>query len=196
MTIADPYLRRLTSFSALLTKTSLALSLFVATSFTNPEKVATAENPYAFENRVSDPKVMQLREWVSGYAQNFVGIHYHYAGRSPRTGFDCSGFTSYILKEFDLNASCSSATQSKQGERISLDEILPGDLVFFGRGNHIQHVAMVVECAADGIVCVHSTSSRGVIVENISKSRYWSSRLLFARDIITGQTKSVAESAE
>jgi hypothetical protein len=34
---------------------------------------------------------------------------------------------------------------------------------------------------------VHSTSSRGVVVENISTSKYWKPKILFARDVITGQ---------
>lgn len=169
-----------------LSKPLIALSLLGAMAFTPSNKISEGKDLYSIENRTSDTKIMQLREWVSGYAQNFTGIHYRYAGTSPRTGFDCSGFTSYIMKEFDLKVSSSSAAQSNQGARISLDEVLPGDLVFFGSKSRIQHVAMVVECAADGIICVHSTCSRGVIVENISTSKYWKPKILFARDVITG----------
>jgi hypothetical protein len=142
------------------------------------------------EDRVSDPQLMRLREWIIDYAQEFKGTRYRYAGRSPKTGFDCSGFTSYVLHEFELNASSSSSTQSTQGVKIALDDVLPGDLVFFGSKKHVQHVAMVVECGPEGIICVHSTSSRGVIIENISTSKYWRPRILFARDIITDQIRS------
>lgn len=142
------------------------------------------------EDRFSDPQLMRLREWIIDYAQEFKGTRYRYAGRSPKTGFDCSGFTSYVLHEFELNASSSSSTQSTQGIKIALDDVLPGDLVFFGSKKHIQHVAMVVECGPEGIICVHSTSSRGVIIENISTSKYWRPRILFARDIITDQIRS------
>ena len=132
-------------------------------------------------------EVMQLREFVSGYAQNFVGVRYRHAGTSPRQGFDCSGFTSYILKEFDIKVSSCSATQSKQGEKIGFDEVLPGDLVFFGRKGRVTHVALVVERTDEGIFCVHSTCSRGVIVENISTSKYWKPKMMFARDVVTTQ---------
>ena len=174
------------------TKTLTVLSLFACMSFTpnHPTNVGAGKSEmYSYENRTSNIEVVQLREWITGYAQNFTGITYHYAGRSPRTGFDCSGFTSYIMQEFDVKVSCASATQSKQGVQISLDEVLPGDLVFFGspKSGHIQHVAMVVECGSDGIICVHSTSSRGVVVENISTSKYWKPKILFACDVITGQ---------
>ncbi len=129
-------------------------------------------------------EIQQLREYVAGYAQNFTGLKYRRAGQSPRTGFDCSGFTSYILKEFGVNVSASSATQSQQGIQISLDAAQTGDLLFFGRRGHIQHVALIVEKTDEGFVCVHSTSSRGIVVENVSQSDYWKSRLLFARDVI------------
>lgn len=173
----------------LTSKPLIVLSLIACMSFAPVNKPTAEANAYSYESRTADARVMQLREWITGYAQNFTGIRYRYAGRSPKTGFDCSGFTSYIMKEFDVNASCSSSTQSTQGARIDLDEVLPGDLIFFGGKKHIQHVAMVVECSAEGIICVHSTCSRGVVVENISTSKYWRPKILFARDIITGQIK-------
>lgn len=129
-------------------------------------------------------EICQLREFVAGYAQNFTGAKYCRAGTSPRSGFDCSGFTSYILKEFDVKVSQCSATQSKEGMKIPLEAAQTGDLLFFGRRGYIQHVALIVDKTSEGFVCVHSTSSRGVVVENITQSDYWRSRVLFARDVI------------
>jgi cell wall-associated NlpC family hydrolase len=137
-------------------------------------------------DRANDAEIMQFRTGITGYAQNFTGLRYRYAGRSPKTGFDCSGFTSYILDEFLVKVSACSRTQSTQGVKIALSEVLPGDLVFFGRPGRIQHVALVVENTPEGVICVHSTSS-GVVVENISTSKYWKPKILFARDVITGQ---------
>lgn len=159
---------------------SLALSLFLVSTGFRPNPVNTPCRP-------DDAEVMEIRQVVSGYAQNFVGVPYRHAGTSPRIGFDCSGFTSYILKEFELKASPSSSRQSTEGERINLDEVLPGDLIFFGRGKYVRHVAMVVEKTEAGIFCVHSTCTRGVVVENISTSKYWKPKILFARDVITSQ---------
>lgn len=138
-------------------------------------------------DRANDAEMMQFRADITGYAQNFTGLKYRYAGRSPKTGFDCSGFTSYILDEFQVKVSACSRTQSTQGIKINLDDVIPGDLIFFGRPGHIQHVALVVENTPAGIFCVHSTCSRGVIVENISESKYWKPKILFARDVISGQ---------
>lgn len=138
-------------------------------------------------DRAADAEMMQFRADVTGYAQNFTGLRYRYAGHSPKTGFDCSGFTSYILHEFQVNVSACSRTQSTQGVKIPLNNVLPGDLIFFGRPGYVHHVAMVVENTPDGIFVVHSTCSRGIIVENISTSKYWKPKILFARDVISGQ---------
>ena len=131
--------------------------------------------------------IMQLREFIAGYAQNFVGIEYHHDGGASATGFDCSGFTSFALKEFGISVSASSTAQAAQGEAVNLNAVLPGDLIFFGRRGRVTHVALVVRRTDEGIYCVHSTSSRGIMVENISKSGYWRPKIMFARDVITKQ---------
>lgn len=130
-------------------------------------------------------KEMRMRYDIAEYAQKFVGVHYKYAGQSPSSGFDCSGFTSYVMKGFGITLSPASAEQSTTGRAVSLDRVLPGDLVFFGdSASKIQHVALVVKRNQSGITCVHSTTSRGVIVENVSTSTYWKPKILFARDVV------------
>ncbi|MBP6811814.1 MAG: C40 family peptidase [Saprospiraceae bacterium] len=170
---AEPSLRPLLPFFFLI------LTAFAASSFKSVNRAPA--------DRANDAEMMQFRSDITGYAQNFTGLRYRYAGRSPKTGFDCSGFTSFILDEFKVKVSACSRTQSTQGVKTSLDDVLPGDLVFFGGPGRIQHVALVVEKTAEGVFCVHSTCSRGIIVENISKSKYWKPKILFARDVISGQ---------
>ena len=161
--------------------TALIILLFAAFA-------TTAFKPHNIKpTPVEAVEVMQFRQDIVGYAQNFLGLRYRRAGRSPKTGFDCSGFTNYILHEFDVEVSSCSATQSRQGLKVSLNDVQPGDLVFFGGRGRIQHVAMVVENTAEGIFCVHSTCTRGIVVENISTSKYWKPRILFARDVISGE---------
>ncbi|HNE27548.1 MAG TPA: C40 family peptidase [Saprospiraceae bacterium] len=134
----------------------------------------------------TDSGVASLRRNVVNYGQKFVGTKYHYAGTSPNTGFDCSGFTSYVMKEFNIKVSPASSKQATEGRPVPLDRTQPGDLIFFGEdAKHIQHVALLVRRSGDGLTCVHSTTSRGVIVENVSKSSYWKPRILFARDVIS-----------
>ena len=168
----DPSLRRLLSFFTLLFLSLISLSFKSVDS--------------APANRSSDVEMMQLRADITGYAQNFTGLRYRYAGRSPKTGFDCSGLTSFVLQEFNIPVSSCSRTQSTQGQKINLENVQAGDLIFFGTAARIKHVAMVVENTSEGVFVVHATCSRGIIVENISTSKYWKPKILFARDVISG----------
>lgn len=127
-----------------------------------------------------------FRKKVVDYGKKLVGTSYKYAGQSPKTGFDCSGFTSYVLKQFGVMASPASSAQATEGRKVALDQVLPGDLIFFGQNKRrISHVALVVKRGPEGITCVHSTTSRGVVVENVTQSAYWKPIILFARDVIS-----------
>lgn len=129
--------------------------------------------------------VTKLRKDVTQHSKQYVGTKYKYAGKTPRTGFDCSGFTSYVYDQFDLNLSSSSKTQATQGNKVPISAVKAGDLVFFGKKSKITHVAMVVSNTKEGITVIHSTTSKGVMIQNISISKYWKPKILFARDVIS-----------
>ena len=131
----------------------------------------------------SKSSVSELRKDIRQYAKKQVGSKYKYGGKSPK-GFDCSGFTYYVMKKFDVNIAGSSKTQAKMGRKISAKKAQPGDLVFFARGSKVFHVAMVYKNSSAGIEVVHSTSSRGVIMENISKSSYWKPKMAYVRNVL------------
>ncbi len=123
------------------------------------------------------------RVGIAGIAQNYLGIPYVLGARGPRS-FDCSGFTSYIFNEFGASLHPLAAAQADFGEYTPLQDVRPSDLIFFGRGKNITHVAMVVRRSEEGIFVVHCTSSRGVIVENITQSHYWSPKIVGARNVV------------
>lgn len=129
--------------------------------------------------------IIKLRKDVTEHSKKYLGIKYKYAGKTPNTGFDCSGFTSYVYDQFDLDLSPSSSTQATQGNEVSISNVKAGDLVFFGKRRKITHVAMVVSNTKEGISVIHSTTSKGVIIQNISTSKYWKPKILFARDVIS-----------
>lgn len=162
-----------------LTKVLLFTGMLLAFFFTSCTTSRSAKSPETSTGN------MQLRNKIVDYAQDLVGSEYKYAGQSPSTGFDCSGFTSYVLGKHKVKVSPASAMQAQEGASVPLNRVLPGDLIFFGDASRISHVAMVVKRSKDGIVCVHSTTSRGVIVENVYTSTYWKPKILFARDVIS-----------
>lgn len=124
-----------------------------------------------------------LRKNIEQEARKQIGKRYKYGGKNPK-GFDCSGLTLYVYDQFDIALSASSKLQAKQGKKINLKWAKKGDLLFFGSGGRISHVALITANKKDGIYVVHSTSSRGVIEENVSKSSYWKRRIMFARNVL------------
>lgn len=117
-------------------------------------------------------------------AKKYIGKSYVYGGKKPSTGFDCSGFTSHVYKNNGVNVSGPSYVQARQGKKKSMRELEEGDLVFFGRKNKVTHVAIVANVDHNKIKVIHSTSSRGVVMDDISSSDYWQKRYLFGRDVL------------
>ena len=89
--------------------------------------------------------------------KQFIGNRYVWGGMDPNKGADCSGFTMYIMKNVaGVHLSHSSRAQANEGRAISADEMRPGDLVFYGSGKRINHVAIY---AGDGMV-VHASNEK------------------------------------
>jgi len=129
-----------------------------------------------------------LRKDIIRYAQQFQGRPYLYAGKDPKTGFDCSGFTHFVMKEFDIDLSSSSRAQELQGTSIPLSSVKAGDLIFYRRpgNNSVFHVSLVVDKTQEGISVIHSTS-RGVVIDNISTSSYWKPKISTARNVVSSK---------
>lgn len=135
------------------------------------------------ESRLS--KDERLRQDVLHYAKKYVGSRYRYGGTDPKSGFDCSGFTYYVMKEFDVNLSRTSRSQETNGKSIKLNAVQPGDLVFFRRSkrSNVFHVALVLSNSRKGLEVIHSTN-RGVVIDNISENDYWKPKLSSARSVL------------
>lgn len=67
---------------------------------------------------------------IVNLAMQYVGTPYVSGGASP-SGFDCSGFTSYIHAQFGISVPRSSGSQAYGGVGVSLSDIQPGDIVCY-----------------------------------------------------------------
>lgn len=135
------------------------------------------------------PKINKQVEEILKFAKKFLGTPYHYAGATP-SGFDCSGFIYYVMGNFGMRVSRSSPGLAEYGKSVKLAELQPGDLMFFkGRNlnsSSVGHVAMVVE-VKDGIIkFIHSSTSRGVIIDTFNGSRYYVPRYLKSKRLDYG----------
>lgn len=100
------------------------------------------------------------------YAKNFLGTRYVYGGSSP-SGFDCSGFTSYVYRHFGISLPRTADEQGSHGIYVSRNDLIPGDLVFFATNGSrgINHAGIYI---GDNHF-IHSSSARkGVIISELS----------------------------
>ena len=123
-------------------------------------------------------KQSSLRKAVVSKARTLIGKPYHRAGTSPKKGFDCSGLVYHIGTKLSIPFPRTSAAQGAAGKVIRQSSCHPGDLIFFGSSKRINHVGIVTKNDRSGLWVVHSTSSRGVIEEDVLKSDYWSRRIV------------------
>ena len=109
---------------------------------------------------------------IANYALTFVGYPYVYGGSSP-SGFDCSGFTQYVYKQFGYGLNRTASAQLQNGTPVSMSELQPGDLVLFKRSGTGSSAASHVGIYIGNGQFVHaSTSKVGVIVSDISSAYY------------------------
>lgn len=103
-----------------------------------------------------------LRSEIVTYALQFVGNRYKYGGTNPNTGVDCSGFTSYVMRHAaGVELPHSSGGQSRMGRVVSSSEMRPGDIISYGSGKRINHVALYI---GNGQIVHASTEKTGIKV--------------------------------
>ena len=131
---------------------------------------AEAEEADADEENADDEEVLEaevdveddLRSEIVTYALQFVGNRYKYGGTNPNTGVDCSGFTSYVMRHAaGVELPHSSGGQSRMGRVVSSSEMRPGDIISYGSGKRINHVALYI---GNGQIVHASTEKTGIKV--------------------------------
>ena len=169
---------------------------FVSSSYVSDEKVATtsrssvnrtsskssstksketttnSEKSESTETTKSSSKSSATGAEIVKYAKKYLGSKYVYGGSSP-SGFDCSGFTSYVYKHFGYSLSRTSSGQASNGKSVSKSNLQQGDIVCFARSSgskKIGHVGIYI----GGGKFIHAANSRkGVITSNVSGDGYY-----------------------
>jgi cell wall-associated NlpC family hydrolase len=107
---------------------------------------------------------MTLRDSLVSLARAQVGKKYVHGGESPSRGFDCSGLVRYIVAALHIVVPRTAAKQAFAGVEVPADtsQMLPGDLVTFGRGKKgaVSHIGIYV---GNGRIVHASTKAHEVI---------------------------------
>ncbi|MGM9588781.1 MAG: NlpC/P60 family protein [Faecousia sp.] len=113
-------------------------------------------------------------------AQKYLGTPYVSGGASP-SGFDCSGFVYYVLKQLGYSVDRTPAAQFNYGTSVSKDNLQVGDIVFFANTytSGISHVGIY---AGNGQF-IHSPNSRSTVSYSDLTSGYWAQHYYGARRV-------------
>ena len=104
------------------------------------------------------PTPTPLNQKAVETAKQYLGVPYVWGGTTP-SGFDCSGLVQYVYGQIGVNISRTTYTQVNEGRYVSRDELLAGDLVFFGDSSSPHHVGMYI---GDGLM-IHAPQTGDVV---------------------------------
>lgn len=169
---------------------SLAKEGYISTALLSDTKQETSRGAEATRNKTQKSTTPVVNETttttttsgggtsVVSKAKQYIGSRYVYGGSSP-SGFDCSGFTSYVYKQFGVSLNRTAAGQYSNGTAVSKAQLQPGDLVMFGKSG-INHVGIYI----GGGQMVHAANpSRGVTIDTIN-SGYYANNYVGARRVM------------
>ena len=125
---------------------------------------------------IADPAHRHVEALLNLYFQDWQGTPYKLGGLTHR-GVDCSGFTLRTYREiFGLNLPRTAREQARWGEKVDVEKLQPGDLLFFKTGMFQRHVGIFLNNSD----FVHASRSKGVTVSRLDDD-YWQQHFWQAR---------------
>jgi cell wall-associated NlpC family hydrolase len=115
---------------------------------------------------------------IATAALQLQGIPYRLGGTDVH-GFDCSGLVQYVFALYGIALPRVVHDQFRVGKGIRLEDLEPGDLVFFSSEGDVSHVGIVI----GGDRFVHAPNARGVVRVDSFASGYWGEHVAGARRI-------------
>lgn len=161
------------------------------------DKPKDEELPYLKPNEVE--KVNQNIPQTIILAKDYIGKPYVYGSQGPNT-FDCSGFVRFLLSKTGkienvndtktIPRTASGIYSSPNVSKITINEIQPGDLVFFKSGSKISHIGLISNVTNNSkdekiFHMVHASSSSGIqdtettnfTKTGVNKNSYWGPKI-------------------
>ena len=158
----------------------------VISSKTESEELSPNDNDdLSFEFSLPIENNISLADKIIDYAKAFDGVKYKYGGNTKK-GMDCSGLVTKVFKSEEILLPRRSKDMATFGNKIEVDELQKGDLLFFStipNKREISHVGLVTEVRPGFIEFIHATTKAGVIISNLAE-RYWYFAFVQARRIL------------
>jgi len=161
-----------------MTRFALIIIALLVTACGGPAPVKREPAP---AKQVLVPADSGARSDVVLYALGLLDIDYRFGGSNPSSGLDCSGMVSYIFEHAaGLKLPHSAYRMAQIGREIQVDQLQPGDLVFFNTsGQPFSHVGIYI--GRDQFI--HAPSTNGKIKTSSIRSGYYAVRLVAARTL-------------
>jgi LysM repeat protein len=169
---------------------SFLFSAFFATAQQRSDtKPASSADPLPdnISTSYSSSGHVEITDSIINYGKLFLNTPYRY-GSSGADTFDCSGFTSFVYRNFGYSLTHSSAAQAQQFDTVKRTQLKTGDLVYFGgsrKSRHVGHVGIVVAANGGKFDFIHASCDRGVTISS-SEEPYYSRRYITANRVIGG----------
>ncbi|MBC8755412.1 C40 family peptidase [Kordia sp. YSTF-M3] len=166
----------------------LLLSIFVLSCGSSKKTTSTRTvNKKTTRTKTTNPskKTATKATAIVQTALAYKGTRYKFGGTTKK-GMDCSGLMFVAFKKHQIQLPRISYQQATRGERIKLNAVKKGDLLFFQTNKNrkrINHVGLVVEHKRGVIKFIHSTTSKGVLISSLDE-RYWKNAFTEARRVL------------
>ena len=158
----------------------LAMSVLVTScSAAQKQPPAVYPDPRLAVKTADHPQVNSIEQRILDQYQRWKGTR-HRLGGTGSQGIDCSGFVTAVYRDaFNINLPRTTQAQVHKGKSVSLNELQPGDLVFFKPPDYPRHVGIYLNRSK----FVHASKSKGVTISKIDEY-YWGKYFWTAKRII------------
>lgn len=149
------------------------------TSTTSRSQTTTTTTKAATTTSSANTATSTKASAVISTAKQYIGVRYSWGGTTP-SGFDCSGFTSYVFAKNGITLPRISRDQYNVGTAVAFSNLKAGDLVFFSMDGDkvIDHVGIFM----GGGQFIHASSTKGVTISSMSS--YWTGKMIGSRRVL------------
>ena len=159
------------------------LKIAAPVSLSSPDTAPLVAQLAALQQAQDAPTTSARVKTVLQRAFALLGTPYRWGGTSPDNGFDCSGLVGYVFRTIGIDLPRVSRAMANEGTPVNdRSALTEGDLVFFGRRGHVDHVGIYI---GDGKFLHAPRSGRDVTVSTLTDG-YWGQKYLEARRITSG----------